>query len=181
MTCSPQSVAATWTLTAMPADAVADCRRAWARLDGSPQAVVHGDPGPANIRISADGAGLLDWDEARRSRREHRVVLRSPAGSARRAGHPREPPARRAASPGRGRVDRCPARRLVTSPRSVFLTLARPGHGRSATRTASVFAGQSPCCRGTGRTARSAELDRTASPCPVNMQLAGYLRGPRTS
>jgi aminoglycoside phosphotransferase (APT) family kinase protein len=49
----------------MPPDAVADCRRAWARLDGSPQAVVHGDPGPANIRISADGPGLLDWDEAR--------------------------------------------------------------------------------------------------------------------
>ena len=52
-------------LSAMPADAVADCRRAWARLDGSSQAVVHGDPGPANIRINADGAGLLDWDEAR--------------------------------------------------------------------------------------------------------------------
>jgi Ser/Thr protein kinase RdoA (MazF antagonist) len=52
-------------LLAMPPDAVADCRRAWARLQGSPQAVVHGDPGPANIRISADGLGLLDWDEAR--------------------------------------------------------------------------------------------------------------------
>jgi Ser/Thr protein kinase RdoA (MazF antagonist) len=52
-------------LSAMPPDAVADCRRAWARLQGSPQAVVHGDPGPANIRISADGPGLLDWDEAR--------------------------------------------------------------------------------------------------------------------
>jgi Ser/Thr protein kinase RdoA (MazF antagonist) len=52
-------------LSAMPADAVSDCRSAWARLQGSPQAVVHGDPGPANIRISADGTGLLDWDEAR--------------------------------------------------------------------------------------------------------------------
>jgi Ser/Thr protein kinase RdoA (MazF antagonist) len=52
-------------LSAMPPDAVADCRRAWTRLDGSPQAVVHGDPGPANIRISAEGPGLLDWDEAR--------------------------------------------------------------------------------------------------------------------
>ena len=52
-------------LSAMPADAVTDCCRAWARLDGSPQAVVHGDPGAANIRISTDGAGLLDWDEAR--------------------------------------------------------------------------------------------------------------------
>ena len=52
-------------LSAMPPDAVAECRRAWARLQGSPQAVVHGDPGPANIRISAEGPGLLDWDEAR--------------------------------------------------------------------------------------------------------------------
>jgi aminoglycoside phosphotransferase (APT) family kinase protein len=52
-------------LSAMPTDAVAECRRAWARLDGSQQTVVHGDPGPANIRISADGPGLLDWDESR--------------------------------------------------------------------------------------------------------------------
>jgi len=52
-------------LSAMPPDAVADCRRAWARLDGGPRAVVHGDPGPANIRISADGPGMLDWDESR--------------------------------------------------------------------------------------------------------------------
>jgi hypothetical protein len=27
---------------------------------------VHGDPGPSNIRITSHGAGLLDWDEARR-------------------------------------------------------------------------------------------------------------------
>jgi len=52
-------------LAAMPPDAVADCRRAWSRLEGSTQAVVHGDPGPANIRINADGPGLLDWDESR--------------------------------------------------------------------------------------------------------------------
>jgi Ser/Thr protein kinase RdoA (MazF antagonist) len=52
-------------LTRMPADAVADCRRAWARLAGTPQAVVHGDAGAANIRITRAGAGLLDWDEAR--------------------------------------------------------------------------------------------------------------------
>jgi Ser/Thr protein kinase RdoA (MazF antagonist) len=52
-------------LSMMPADAVAACRRAWARLDGAPHAVVHGHPGPANIRISGDGVGLLDWDEAR--------------------------------------------------------------------------------------------------------------------
>ena len=47
-----------------PAVAVA-CRRAWARLDGVPEAVVHGDPGPPNIRVTSDGVGLLDWDEAR--------------------------------------------------------------------------------------------------------------------
>jgi Ser/Thr protein kinase RdoA (MazF antagonist) len=52
-------------LTAMPPEAVAACRRAWARLDGSPEAVVHGDPGPSNIRVSAAGPGLLDWDESR--------------------------------------------------------------------------------------------------------------------
>jgi hypothetical protein len=28
-------------------------------------AVVHGDPCAANVRVSADGIGLLDWDEAR--------------------------------------------------------------------------------------------------------------------
>jgi Ser/Thr protein kinase RdoA (MazF antagonist) len=52
-------------LSAMPGDAVASCRQAWARLDGVPEAVVHGDPGPANIRICSAGVGLLDWDEAR--------------------------------------------------------------------------------------------------------------------
>jgi Ser/Thr protein kinase RdoA (MazF antagonist) len=52
-------------LTLMPAEAVAECRRAWAALAGSAEAVVHGDPGPANIRVSADGVGLLDWDESR--------------------------------------------------------------------------------------------------------------------
>lgn len=52
-------------LSAMPAEAVAACRRAWAALAGAPEAVVHGDPGPANIRISEAGVGLLDWDEAR--------------------------------------------------------------------------------------------------------------------
>ncbi len=52
-------------LSAMPADAVADCRAAWKRLAGIREAVVHGDPSPANIRICGDGVGLLDWDEAR--------------------------------------------------------------------------------------------------------------------
>ena len=49
----------------MPVEAVAACRRAWAALAGSAEAVVHGDPGPANIRITVAGVGLLDWDEAR--------------------------------------------------------------------------------------------------------------------
>jgi Ser/Thr protein kinase RdoA (MazF antagonist) len=53
-------------LSAMPPEAVAACRRAWARLERTPQAVVHGDPGPTNVRITSHGAGLLDWDEARR-------------------------------------------------------------------------------------------------------------------
>lgn len=52
-------------LTQIPAGAVAACRRAWAGLAGTPQAVVHGDPGPSNIRVTEHGAGLLDWDEAR--------------------------------------------------------------------------------------------------------------------
>lgn len=54
-------------LTLMPADAVAAVRAAWADLAGtSPaEAVVHGDPGPANIRVTPAGVGLLDWDEAR--------------------------------------------------------------------------------------------------------------------
>jgi Ser/Thr protein kinase RdoA (MazF antagonist) len=58
-------------LTVMPAEAVAACRRAWAQLAAVPQAVVHGDPGPSNVRVSEQGeVGLLDWDEApRRPRR----------------------------------------------------------------------------------------------------------------
>jgi len=52
-------------LSLMPADAVAGCRHAWAGLAAGPQTVVHGDPGPPNIRITSDGVGLLDWDEAR--------------------------------------------------------------------------------------------------------------------
>jgi Ser/Thr protein kinase RdoA (MazF antagonist) len=52
-------------LTLLPPGAAAACRRAWAALSGTPEAVVHGDPGPANIRIAEAGVGLLDWDEAR--------------------------------------------------------------------------------------------------------------------
>lgn len=51
-------------LRAMPASAVAACRAAWGALPAE-SAVVHGDPCAANVRVSADGVGLLDWDEAR--------------------------------------------------------------------------------------------------------------------
>jgi len=49
----------------MPAEAVAACRRAWTALSGSGEAVLHGDPGLANIRITPSGVGLLEWDESR--------------------------------------------------------------------------------------------------------------------
>jgi Ser/Thr protein kinase RdoA (MazF antagonist) len=52
-------------LARMPADAVVAVRAAWAGLVPSTEAVVHGDPGPANIRVTAAGVGLLDWDESR--------------------------------------------------------------------------------------------------------------------
>jgi Ser/Thr protein kinase RdoA (MazF antagonist) len=52
-------------LTRMPALAVAACRAAWRPLAGGPRAVVHGDPGPSNIRVDGSRVGLLDWDEAR--------------------------------------------------------------------------------------------------------------------
>lgn len=51
-------------LKAMPAEGVARCRAAWARLAGRPMRVVHGDPNSRNIRITADRVGLIDWDEA---------------------------------------------------------------------------------------------------------------------
>ncbi|MBR0753940.1 phosphotransferase [Bradyrhizobium jicamae] len=51
-------------LGAMPPEAVARCRAAWARLVGRERCVVHGDPNPRNIRISADRVALIDWDES---------------------------------------------------------------------------------------------------------------------
>jgi Ser/Thr protein kinase RdoA (MazF antagonist) len=51
-------------LSAMPPEAVAACRAAWALLDG-PHTVVHGDPCAANVRVGEAGIGFLDWDEAR--------------------------------------------------------------------------------------------------------------------
>lgn len=51
-------------LTAMPPEAVVRCRAAWRRLAGRETRVIHGDPNPRNIRITADRVGLIDWDEA---------------------------------------------------------------------------------------------------------------------
>jgi aminoglycoside phosphotransferase (APT) family kinase protein len=48
----------------MPAEAVVRCRAAWARLSGRERCVVHGDPNPANIRVTADRVALIDWDES---------------------------------------------------------------------------------------------------------------------
>jgi Ser/Thr protein kinase RdoA (MazF antagonist) len=52
-------------LDAMPGEAVQRCRAAWSALCDEPRSVIHGDPGPSNIRISPSGVGLIDWDEAR--------------------------------------------------------------------------------------------------------------------
>ncbi len=52
-------------LEAMPAEAVERCRTAWARLAGHPTSVVHGNPAnPGNVRVTAHGVALIDWDEA---------------------------------------------------------------------------------------------------------------------
>ncbi|MCF1742772.1 phosphotransferase enzyme family protein [Paradevosia shaoguanensis] len=52
-------------LTAMPAEAVARCRAAWARLAGRETCAVHGNPdNPGNVRITPDRVALIDWDEA---------------------------------------------------------------------------------------------------------------------
>jgi Ser/Thr protein kinase RdoA (MazF antagonist) len=51
-------------LTRMPPEAVIRCRAAWARLAGRETSVVHGDPNPRNILMTADRVALIDWDEA---------------------------------------------------------------------------------------------------------------------
>jgi Ser/Thr protein kinase RdoA (MazF antagonist) len=52
-------------LGAMPAEAVARCRAAWARLVGRETCVVHGDSNnPGNVLVTADRVALIDWDEA---------------------------------------------------------------------------------------------------------------------
>lgn len=51
-------------LGSMPAEGVARCRAAWARLVGHATCVVHGDPNPGNIRITAGRVAMIDWDES---------------------------------------------------------------------------------------------------------------------
>ncbi len=51
-------------LGAMPAEAVARCRAAWARLAGRERCVVHGDLNSGNIRMTANRVALIDWDES---------------------------------------------------------------------------------------------------------------------
>jgi Ser/Thr protein kinase RdoA (MazF antagonist) len=51
-------------LGAMPPEGVARCRAAWARLAGRERCVVHGDPNPGNIRMTAERVALIDWDES---------------------------------------------------------------------------------------------------------------------
>ena len=50
-------------LGAMPAEGVVRCRAAWARLSGRQRCVVHGDPNPGNIRMTADRVALIGWDD----------------------------------------------------------------------------------------------------------------------
>jgi len=52
-------------LAAMPAEGVARCRAAWARLSDRQTCVVHGNPtNPNNIRVTADRIAMIDWDES---------------------------------------------------------------------------------------------------------------------
>ena len=51
-------------LGAMPPEGVVRCRAAWARLIGRTTCVVHGDPNPRNIRMTADRVAMIDWDES---------------------------------------------------------------------------------------------------------------------
>jgi Ser/Thr protein kinase RdoA (MazF antagonist) len=51
-------------LTAMPPEGVARCRAAWARLARQQTCVVHGDPNPRNVLMTAERVALIDWDEA---------------------------------------------------------------------------------------------------------------------
>ena len=69
-------------LTAMPAEGVARCRAAWARLSGRPTCVVHGNPANRhNIRVTPDRVALLDWDESHVDVADLDLVLPGNAGA----------------------------------------------------------------------------------------------------
>ncbi len=51
-------------LSEMPTEGVVRCRAAWARLSGRATCVVHGDPNPGNIRMTAERVAMIDWDES---------------------------------------------------------------------------------------------------------------------
>ncbi|MEM8618955.1 MAG: phosphotransferase [Actinomycetota bacterium] len=53
-------------MSTLPDDAATDVLAVFATMSQVAISVVHGDPGPSNLRITADGrVGLLDWDESR--------------------------------------------------------------------------------------------------------------------
>jgi Ser/Thr protein kinase RdoA (MazF antagonist) len=68
-------------LAAMPPEAVARCRAAWARLSGRQTCVVHGNPSnPNNIRVTADRVAMIDWDESHVDAADLDLVLPGNAG-----------------------------------------------------------------------------------------------------
>ncbi|MFN7222492.1 MAG: phosphotransferase [Paracoccaceae bacterium] len=60
-----QSTSGDVDLTALPADILRRLRRTWAAVADTPAQAIHGDLGPANLILTANGPCLLDWDEAR--------------------------------------------------------------------------------------------------------------------
>ncbi len=53
-------------LSAMPGNVVAVLLDVFGSVAGAPVSLIHGDPGPSNVRIGDDGrVRLLDWDESR--------------------------------------------------------------------------------------------------------------------
>ncbi len=49
----------------MPPEVVRLIRAAWEELPAGPYPVIHGDPGPSNLKLVDGRVALLDWDEAR--------------------------------------------------------------------------------------------------------------------
>jgi Ser/Thr protein kinase RdoA (MazF antagonist) len=52
-------------LSQMPRAVLRLVRSAWEELPDGPYPVVHGDPGPSNVKLVDGRVALLDWDEAR--------------------------------------------------------------------------------------------------------------------